>query len=91
MPFAKQCLCKLGHLVRFEPCRISLDVKNGLEDFIIQLNLLFLYKYDDTQIKSYLAGSYQGKLDVAISMLNQLFDMQQVIFVDDNMACVLPG
>lgn len=87
--FAKQCLCKLGRPSEMEPCRISLDVKNGLEDFIIQLNLI-LIQYDDTQMKSYLAGSYQGKLDVAISMLNQLFDMQQVIFLDDNMACVLP-
>lgn len=87
--FAKQCLFQLGRPHEMEPCRISLDVKNGLEDFLIQLNLI-LVQYNDAQMKAYLAGGYQGKIDVAISMLNRICDMRQVVFVDDNMACVLP-
>lgn len=87
--FAKQCLFQLGRPHEMEPCRISLDVKSGLEDFIIQLNLLLGF-YDDNEMKSYLSGSYDGKIDIAVILLNKLFDMRQVVFVDDNMACVLP-
>ena len=87
--FAKQCLNKQGRPQEMEPCRISLDVKNGLEDFLIQLNLI-LHEFDDEQLKTVLSGHYGSIIDVAVRLLNELFDMRQVLFVDDNMACVLP-
>lgn len=87
--FARQCLYKQGRPHEMEPCRISLDVKNGLEDFIIQLNLI-LKTFDDAQLTAILSASYQSKIDVAVNLLNEIFDMRQVLFVDDNMACVLP-
>ena len=87
--FAKQCLYQMGRPHEMEPCRISLDVKNGLEDLIVQLNLI-LVQYDALQMRACLSSGYQGKIDVAISMLNRIFDHQQVVFVEDNMACVLP-
>lgn len=87
--FAKQCLCKLGRPREMEPCRISLDVKNGLEDFLIQMNLILAH-FDDTHLKSILSSSYSSKIDIGVVLLNELFDLRQVLFVDDNMACVLP-
>lgn len=87
--FAKQCLYKLGRPSEMEPCRISLDVKNGLEDFLIQLNLILAH-FDDTHLKSILSSSYSSKIDIGVVLLNELFDLRQVLFVDDNMACVLP-
>lgn len=87
--FAKQCLYKLGRPREMEPCRISLDVKNGLEDFLIQLNLILAH-FDDTHLKSILSSSYSSKIDIGVVLLNELFDLRQVLFVDDNMACVLP-
>ena len=87
--FAKQCLYKLGRSREMEPCRISLDVKNGIEDFLIQLNLLLAH-YDDVQLKSILSASYDEIIDTAVNLLNELFNMRQVLFIDDNMACVLP-
>lgn len=87
--FAKQCLYKLGRPREMEPCRISLDVKNGLEDFLIQLNLILAY-FDDEHLKSILSASYSSRIDAGVVLLNALFDIRQVLFVDDNMACVLP-
>lgn len=87
--FAKQCLYKLGRPREMEPCRISLDVKNGLEDFLIQLNLILAY-FDDEHLKSILSASYSSRIDAGVVLLNDLFDIRQVLFVDDNMACVLP-
>lgn len=87
--FAKQCLYKQRRVFEMEPCRISLDVKNGLEDFIIQLNLI-LAQFDKSQLESILSSNHQRKIDAAVELLNYLFDMRQVLFVDDNMACVLP-
>lgn len=87
--FARQCLFKQGRSQEMEPCRISLDVKNGLEDFLIQINLIIAH-FDDSQLKAVLSSSYQSKIDTAVILLNEIFDMRQVLFVDDNMACVLP-
>ena len=87
--FARQCLFKQGRSQEMEPCCISLDVKNGLEDFLIQINLIIRH-FDDTQLKAVLSSSYQCKIDTAVILLNEIFDMRQVLFVDDNMACVLP-
>lgn len=87
--FARQCLYKQGRPREMEPCRISLDVKNGLEDFLIQLNLI-IRLFDNEELRDVLSASYQSKIDVAVRILNAIFDMQQVLFIDDNMACVLP-
>lgn len=87
--FARQCMYKIGRHAEFEPCRISLERKNGLEDFIVQLNLITL-QYDEIGIKAVLSSSYDEKVTAAISLLNTIFDGQNVVFVEDNMACVLP-
>lgn len=87
--FAKPCLYKQGRPHEMEPCRVSLDVKNGIEDFLIQLNLILAH-FDDIKLKEVLTSGYQNKIDVAVCLLNEIFDMRQVLFVDDNMACVLP-
>ena len=88
--FAKQCAYKLGKPVEMEPYRISLEAKSGIEDFIVQLNLIAA-EYDDMTLKDVLSQSIEEKVLLAVRLLNILYDSRSVVFVDDNMACVLPS
>lgn len=88
--FAKQCAYKLGKPVEMEPYRLSLEAKSGIEDFLIQLNMI-VGDYDEETLKSFLAQSVESKVDLAVTLLNSLYNSRSVVFVDDHMACVLPN
>lgn len=88
--FARKCLIELGKPKEIEPCRVSLDVKSNVEDFIVQLNLIAA-EYDKTSLMRVLAGTAEEKVRVAVKLLNTLYASQSVIFIDDNMSCVLPN
>lgn len=88
--FARQCLYKLGKPKEIEPYRISLDVKESIENFIIYLNL-YCRLYSTLELEIILSSAPKDKAKVAVKLLNKLYDSQTVVFVEDNMACVLPN
>lgn len=88
--FAKQCLYKLGKPKEIEPYRISLDVKEGIENFIIYLNL-YCRVYSKSELEEILSSAPKEKANIAVKLLNKLYDSQTIVFVEDNMACVLPN
>lgn len=88
--FAKQCLYKLGKPKEIEPYRISLDVKEGIENFIIYLNL-YCREYSKSELEDILSSAPKEKANIAVKLLNKLYDSQTIVFVEDNMACVLPN
>lgn len=89
--FTRQCLLKLGKNLETEPYHVSLDVKSNIEDFILQLNLITL-TYSSEELITHLAKrSPEGKAEMAVQMLNSLYETRSVILIDDNMSCVLPN
>lgn len=88
--FAKQCAYKLGKPMEMEPYRLSLEAKSGIEDLVIQLNMI-VSEYDEDTLKRSLAESVDDKVELVVKMLNVLYETRSVVFIDDNMACVLPN
>ena len=88
--FARQCIMKMGRPVEFEPFRISIDVKENIENFILYLNL-YCKKYNESSLMKKLSSSPKEKAETAVTLLNTIYDSQAIIFVDDNMACILPN
>lgn len=88
--FALQCLEQLGKKPGFEPYRISMESKDTIEYFILQLNLITRF-YSDEEMKSGLAGSIEDKVNMAVSMLNDIYQLNDIVFVEDNMSCVRPN
>lgn len=88
--FARQCVIKMGYPKEYEPYRISLDVKDNIEDFIMHLNL-YCKRYNNTTLMRLMKSSPSEKAKIAVSLLNTIYDSQAIIFVEDNMVCVLPN
>ena len=88
--FARQCLYKLGKPREIEPYRVSLDVKESVENFIIYLNL-YCRMYSQQALESALSAPPKEKAKTVVRLLNRLYESQTVVFVEDNMACVLPN
>ena len=88
--FAKQCLYKVGYPLEQEPYRINLGVKDNVENFIIELNMITEF-YNEIQLRNVLVLDPKSKSEIAVQLLNKLYETGSVVFVDDNMACVLPN
>lgn len=88
--FARQCLYKLGKSLEIEPYRITMDVKESIENFIVYLNL-YCRLYNKDELENKLDSSPHEKAEIAVELLNEIYDSQTVVFVEDNMACVLPN
>lgn len=87
--FAKQCLYLMKYEHETEPYRISLENKSSIEDFIVQLNLI-TDVYNNDELKDKLNGTSEQKIDLTVDLLNSLFKNKSVVFIEDNLACVLP-
>lgn len=87
--FARQCLYLMKYEHETEPYRISLENKSSIEDFIVQLNLI-TDVYSNDELKDKLNGTLEQKIDLAVDLLNSLFKNKSVVFIEDNLACVLP-
>lgn len=87
--FARQCLYLMKYEHETEPYRISLENKSSIEDFIVQLNLI-TDVYSNDELKGKLNGTLEQKIDLAVDLLNSLFKNKCVVFIEDNLACVLP-
>lgn len=87
--FAKHCLSQLGATIESDPYQVSLSNKNGIEDFIIQLNSL-QDLFSKEELENRLSGDKPTKVNTAVMLLNEVYKFNDYLFVYDNMSCVLP-
>lgn len=64
--------------------------KEGIENFIIQLNLI-TRTYDETQLMTVLEGSTSEKTNSAANLVNELLNTNSVLSINDDLSCVLPN
>ncbi len=89
--FISKCLDKIGgYNAESLPYNINLGNKEGIENFIIQLNLI-TRTYDESQLMSVMRGSVSEKTVTAVSLVNELLNTNAVLTINDDMACVLPN
>ena len=87
--FARQCMNKVGFDLETVPYRISFNPKENIENFIVYLNMI-LRKHDGESLKQILLLDPKEKSHEAVLMLNELYETQTVVFIRDNLACILP-
>lgn len=88
--FAKQCMNKVGFLAETEPYRISTKPHENVENFIVYLNMI-LRHFTDTELQSVLSLQPKEKAHEAVLLLNELYETRTVLFVNDNLSCLLPN
>lgn len=88
--FAKQCMNKVGFPYETEPYRISTKPHENIENFIVYLNMI-LCRYNDVALKRVLALQPKEKAHEAVTMLNELYETRTVLFINDNLSCILPN
>lgn len=88
--FAKQCMQKVGYPPEIEPYRISTNPNENVENFIIYLNIISR-TYSDDELQQVLSEEPKEKAKVVVKLLNDLYNTQSVVFVNDDMTCVLPN
>ncbi|MCH5306609.1 MAG: TIR domain-containing protein [Prevotella sp.] len=88
--FAKQCMQKVGYAPEIEPYRISTSPKENVENFIIYLNIISR-TYTTDELQNVLNKEPKEKAHIVVELLNELYNTQSTVFVNDDMACVLPN
>lgn len=89
--FISKCMDKIGgYEAETRPYCINLGNKEGVENFIIQLNLI-TRTYDEIQLMNILSRSTTEKTNVAASLVNELLNTNTVLSINDEMSCVLPN
>ena len=88
--FVTKCIIEeLGYSEGFIPFKISINSNNSIEDFILQLNNITL-KYTSDEINLTLSKDITSKIELAVELLNDIYALKGIIFVDDLMGCVRP-
>ena len=87
--FARRCMLQLGMDLESEPYQISLSNKDGIEDFIIQLNSL-QDLFSKEELEERLSKDKSTKVCTAISLINEIYKSSDYLIIIDNMSCVLP-
>ena len=89
--FISKCIDKIGgYDSGTTPYCINLGNKEGIENFIIQLNLI-TRTYEEPQLMEVLGGSPTDKIDVAVALINELLNTNAVLSINDDLSCVLPN
>lgn len=89
--FISKCLDKIGgYDAESTPFCINLGNKEGVENFIIQLNLI-TRTYDEMQLMTVLGGSTSEKTSFAANLVNELLNTNSVLSINDDLSCVLPN
>lgn len=89
--FISKCLDKIGgYDAESTPFCINLGNKEGIENFIIQLNLI-TRTYDEIQLMTVLGGSTSEKTSSAANLVNELLNTNSVLSINDDLSCVLPN
>ena len=89
--FAIQCLQKIGKNIETIPFKIDLSPKEGVEDFIINLNLITGTFTQDVISDKILTASVKDKSHYAVMLLNDLYSLSTVLFLHDDLCVVLPN
>lgn len=87
--FTRYCLNQMGFSNEFEPYSINLGRTSSIENFILQLNSIERV-FSIAELKEKFVGSIEDKVNVAVDLLNEVYDSKDVVFVEDSGACVLP-
>lgn len=88
--FARQCIQKIGYAQESVPYRISTKPHDNIEDIIVYLNMITrTYSEDDLEI--ILMKGPKEKSHTAVMLLNELYNTNTVVFINDDMSCVLPN
>lgn len=88
--FVNQCIItELGYDPSFVPYTIWLDSKSSIENFIVQLNDITL-TYTINEINNILLENTVEKVNLAVELLNEIYELKGVIYVDDIKCCVRP-
>ena len=89
--FAHQCLLKIGKDTATIPFKLDLSSKEGIEDFILELNAITGTYQNDQIINEILPSSIEEKSHYAVLLLNELYELRTVLFLHDDMCIVLPN
>lgn len=89
--FAYQCMQKIGKDAVTIPFRIDLSPKDSVEDLILELNEI-TGKFSENQMTEIvLPSSSTEKQQYAVSLINELYNLRTVLFIEDNMSIVCPN
>lgn len=88
--FISKCINKMGYDIETVPFLISLEAKEGIENYIVQLNLI-METYDEDQLMDILRKDPTEKSKIAAEMTNKLLLSKTILVIDDNLACVQPN
>lgn len=89
--FISKCLDKIGgYEPESTPYNINLGNKEGIENLIIQLNLI-TRTYDEVQLVEILGGDTSEKTNIAATLINELLNTNAVVSINDDLSCVLPN
>lgn len=72
----------------YAPIPIELSDEQSIEDFIMQLNNVFLL-YPQVELLRILASTKEEKLDIAVKLSNHMADKKERLLIRDNGVCVL--
>lgn len=87
--FAKACMHKVGYDIETEPYHICMNPNEGIENFLLYLNMI-TRKYCQEEIENILAQEVEVKVDRAVELLNELYETRSVVFINDDLSCILP-
>lgn len=85
--FVRECICMTCDEADYEPYFLSIGSNGNIEMLLIQLNSI-LDVYSEKVIKEELTRTTQEKTDLAVELLNKLFDNNEYIVVYDGGSCL---
>lgn len=88
--FISKCMDKIGYSMETTPFLISMGNKEGIENFIIYLNLI-THTYNETELEDILLSEIGTKSKTAASLVNEILKYRTVITIEDDMSCVQPN
>lgn len=86
--FARQCIQKIGYAQESEPYHISTKPNDNIEDIIIYLNMI-TRTYTEDGLEAVLMKEPKEKSHTVVLLLNELYNTNTVVFINDDMSCVL--
>ena len=87
--FISKCLDKIGgYDAESTPFYINLGNKEGIENFIIQLNLI-TRTYDEIQLMTILGASTSEKTNTAANLVNELLNTNSVLSIKGSVSFLI--
>lgn len=73
----------------YVPSVITVDRNNSIEDFILRVANLSIFKFDEN-LTELTCKTLNEKIDIAVRLINKFKESNEILFVIDNRAIVLP-